>query len=367
MKKIIIIFLFTFNILCGQAYCDGVDDAFDENTRNNVENAFENADVKLEASELIDKLNKGNFNIEYENFIEYIKKGFDNEIEGNIGLVLHIFILVILSALIENLHTSFKNDSIVKLVVSSVVVLSLVNVIGDIAEYTILVIDRLILFINSLIPTLMTLLASSGKIGTSGILNPIMLGVSSVISVIIKSFAVPLCLISLVLKLSGTITEKAHLTNFGNQIQKLLKWMLGIVFSVYVGIISIIGVVAPKIDDVTLKTAKYAVSNFIPFVGGMAADSVELVLACSSIVKNSVGIAGLIGIFIIVTIPCIKVVIKVVLINILTALVSPISSKNITECLSNVSSGLSILFGMNIVVSIMYILSIAVIIFIGGA
>lgn len=367
MKKIVVLFLLFFNVLSGQIYAHGVDDAFDRQTRESVEDAFEKAEVDFDALEIIDKLNNGNFNIDYKNFSEYIKINVSKEFKGNFIFVLHIFVLITISALIENVQASFKNDGLVKLVVSCIVVLSLVNVTAEIAEYTIMIIDRLILFINSLIPTLMTLLATSGKIGTSGVLNPVMLGVSSVISVVIKSFAVPLCIISLVLKLTGNITEKSHLTNFGNQVQKFLKWMLGIVFTIYVGIISIAGVVAPKVDDVTLKTAKYAVSSFIPYVGSMAADSVDLILVCSSIVKNSVGLAGLIGIFVIVAIPCIKVAVKVIVINVLTVIVSPISNKTVTDSLNDVSSVLNILLGMNVVVSIMYILSLTVIIFIGGA
>lgn len=367
MKKTILIILIFLYALFGQVYADGVDDVLDEQMRENIDNSFENADVEFDASNIIDKLNDGNFNIDYKNFGEYIKVNFIKEFKESFGFIAHIFILVLLSALIENVHTTFKNDRLVKLVVSGIVVLNLVSVTDNIAQYTVQVIDRLILFINSLIPTLMTLLAASGKIGTSGVLNPIMLGVSSIISMIIKSLAVPLCLISLVLKLTGNITEKNHLVNFGNQIQKVLKWVLGIVFTVYVGIISIVGVTAPKIDDITLKTTKYAVSNFIPYVGGVAADSVDLILACSSVVKNSVGIAGLIGIFLIIAVPCIKIAVKVICVNILSMMMSPISNKAIIDSFNSVCSSLSLLLGMNIIISIMYIISITVIIFIGGA
>lgn len=367
MKKIILILFIFLNFIFIYVSADGVDDAFNNEVKSNVENAFDNANIEFDAIETIDKLNKGNFNFDYKNLGEFIKNSFLKELRENYGYFLRIFLLIILTALIDNIQISFKNDKTVNVIVSAVIVLSMITVTKDIADYTILIIDRLILFINSLIPTLMTLLATSGKAGTAGVLNPVMIGVSSVMSVIIKSFVIPLCLISLVLKLTGNITEKIHLKNFGNQIQKLIKWVLGIVFTVYVGIIGIIGVSAPKVDDIALKTAKYAVSNFIPVVGGVASDSVDLILTCSSIVKNSIGITGLIGIFIIVGVPCLKVAVKVIIVNVLTILSSTISSKNVSDSLNDVSSSLSLLLGMNVVVSIMYILSITVIIFIGGA
>lgn len=367
MRKIILMILLFLILISGQVCADGVDSVLDKETRNNIKNTFENAGVEFDALDIIDKLNSGDFKVEYKSIAEYVKINVANEFKENFAFISHIFILVMLSALIDNVQLTAKNDKVLNLVVTGVVVLSLITVTYDIAEYSIHMIDRLILFINSLIPTLMTLMATSGKIGTSGMLNPVMIGVSSVISLIIKSFVVPLSIIGLMLKLTGDITNKTYLVNFGNQLYKLLKWTLGLVFTIYVGIISIVGVAAPKVDEITLKTTKYAVGSFIPYVGGMLADSVDLILACSNVVKNSVGIAGLVGILSVVAIPCIKIAVKVISVNILSVAVSPVSGKAVVSSINNVSACLSILLGMTVVVSIMYILSITVIIFIGGA
>lgn len=367
MKKIILIILLFLSVLWGHVYADGVDSVLDNNTREDIRNSFENAGIEFDALNIIDKLNSGDFTLEHEGIVEYIKTNVYKELKENFSFISHIFVLVMLSALIDTVQLSVKKYRTINLVVTGIVVLSLITVTYDIAEYSIQIIDRLILFINSLIPTLMSLVATSGKISTSGILNPVMIGVSSLISLIIKSLVVPLSFIGLVLKLTGDITEKTYLINFGNQLYKLLKWILGLVFTIYVGIISIIGVVAPRVDEITLKTTKYAVGSFIPYVGGMLADSVDLILACSNVVKNSLGIAGLVGIFSVVTIPCIKIMVKVIVVNILAVVVSPVSGKAVVNSINNVSSCLSVLLGMTVAVSIMYILSITVIIFIGGA
>ncbi len=348
-----------------QAYSYSISDVLDDYARANIDNAFENTGI--DANELIDRLSNGNFNIDYNNVWDYIKTIFSDELKNNFGFISTVFILAMLSSLIENINNSFKNDRLIKFIVVGSVVSVLVGTTYETAQYSISITDRLILFINSFVPVITTFLATSGRVGTSGLLNPAMLGISSVISLVIKKFILPLSMISLVLRLTGGMTEKNHLVNFGNQIHKLLKWTLGLMFTVYVGIIGVIGVAAPKVDEITLKTTKYAVGNFIPYVGGMVADSVELILECSEIVKNSVGIAGLIGILSIVAVPCIIITAKVVAVNILGVAVSPVSNKQVVDSINSVSSTLSILLGMNVVVAIMYILSVTVIIFIGSA
>jgi len=367
-KRFFILCLFLiFTYTNTYVYADGIDDAFDAERKNQINESFENAEIDLNPIEIIEKLNSGDFNIEYENIFQYLKIKLTETFKDDFSFLINIFLLVIISSLVESLQSAFKNDKTVNLVVTGIVVLSTINLTYSVAEFCTQMIDRLIMFINSLIPTLMSFLASSGKIGTSGILNPIMLGVSSVISLVIKSFVIPLGIIGLCLRLTGDITDKKHLNNFGNQIYKLLKIFLGLIFSIYVSIISIVGVSAPKIDEITLKTTKYAVGNFIPYVGGMLADSVDLILNCSSVVKNSVGIAGLIGIVSIVAVPCIRMTVKLILINILSFTVSPVAGKSILNSINNISSYLGILLSMMVVVSVMYILSVTVIIFIGGA
>ncbi len=367
MKKILYLLLVFAIIFPSYTYAEGVDDIFDANVRQGVERAFEGIDTEYDAIDVIDKLNHGEFEIDVKGVWGKFKVIISKAFKENFLLLSQLFVLVMLSALLENLHIAIKDDKLTKMIVACIVVLGLVSVTYNVAEYSIEFLDSLILFINSLLPTLITLLATGGKISTSGILNPIMLGVSSVISLVIGSFVVPLSMMGLVLKLGGNITQKAYLSNFGQQIYNLLKWILGLVFTAYVGIISIVGVTAPKIDEITLKTTKYAVGSFIPYVGGMVADSVDLLLACSSVVKNSVGIAGLLGIFSIIALPCLKLTVNVLSVKMLEMVISPVAGKNIIGCVNNISSCLSLLLGMNVAVSIMYILSVTVIIFIGGA
>ncbi|MEE1043403.1 MAG: stage III sporulation protein AE, partial [Clostridia bacterium] len=324
-------------------------------------------EIDIDALDLIDKLNSGDFNLDTKNIFDYLIKILSKSFKDNIGFVTGIFVLVMLSSLVDNVHTSFKNEKSAHLVITGVVVLGLIKVVTDVTTFSVEMIDRLILFINSLLPTLMTLMATSGKIGTSGILNPLMIGVSSVISLVIKSYVIPVSIIGLALKLTGLVTEKNYLENFGIQLYKLLKWILGLVFTVYVGIISIIGVAAPKIDEITLKTTKYAVGSFIPYVGGMLADSVDLILVCSEVVKNSVGIAGLLGIISIAVIPCVEIAVKVILTNLMAVMVSPVAGKNVVNSVNCVSACFSVLLGMMVAVSVMYVLSVTVIIFVGGA
>lgn len=51
------------------------------------------------------------------------------------------------------------------------------------------------------------------------------------------------------------------------------------------GVLSIEGTLGSSVDGITAKTAKAAISSFIPVVGKVLGDAVDTVIGCSAILK----------------------------------------------------------------------------------
>ena len=60
------------------------------------------------------------------------------------------------------------------------------------------------------------------------------------------------------------------------------------------------------VDQLATKTTKTAVSTFVPVVGKILGDAVDTVIGCASILKNAVGIVGVIVIIGICVLPILK-------------------------------------------------------------
>ena len=75
----------------------------------------------------------------------------------------------------------------------------------------------------------------------------------------------------------------------------------------YLGLVSIQGLYVTSFDKFTVKTAKFAVGNFIPVVGGFVSDSVDILLSSSQLIKNVFGGVGLVILVGICLIPIIKI------------------------------------------------------------
>lgn len=85
-----------------------------------------------------------------------------------------------------------------------------------------------------------------------------------------------------------------------------VTWALGIVLTIFVAVMSLEGTLSSSVDGISAKTTKAVVSSAIPIVGKILGDAVDSVLGCGLILKNAVGIVGVLIILSICVMPLIK-------------------------------------------------------------
>ena len=166
-------------------------------------------------------------------------------------------------------------------------------------------IQNLVGFSQSLIPILITLMMTTGSIASASVVQPILLILIIFIGNIITTFLLPLILIGTALGIVSKVSDKVQINKLSKYFKSSTVWILGIVLTLFVGVLSLEGSLTSSVDGVTAKTAKAAVSNFIPVVGKILGDAVDTVIGCSNILKNAVGIVGVIVIIGICALPII--------------------------------------------------------------
>lgn len=137
---------------------------------------------------------------------------------------------------------------------------------------------------------------------------------------------------------------------------------MGIVLTILVGVLSLEGSLTSSVDGITAKTAKAAVSNFIPVVGKILGDAVDTVIGCSNILKNAVGIVGVIVVIGICLMPIIKLAILTITYYVTSAVIQPIADDKIVSLLSGMGDTFKVLLGMLIAVAVMLIIGITLVI-----
>ena len=139
-------------------------------------------------------------------------------------------------------------------------------------------------------------------------------------------------------------------------------WVLGVVLTLFVGIVSLEGTLSSSVDGITAKTTKAAVSSFIPVVGKILGDAVDTVIGCSLILKNALGVVGAIVIIAICVKPIIKLVILMTMYYLGAALCQPIADGKIIKLLDQMGDTFKLLLGILCSVSVMLIIGVTLVV-----
>jgi len=222
--------------------------------------------------------------------------------------------------------------------------------------------QNLVGFINILMPLLMTLMVYTGSIVTSNLIQPIILFLINFIGNMIESVLIPLVLVMAVLSIISKISDRVQLSKISSFFRTSILWFLGIVLTLFVGIVSLEGTLSSSIDGITTKTAKAAVSSLIPVVGKVLGDAVDTVLGCGVILKNAIGIVGVVVIIGICIVPIIKIGILSVIYSLANVAIEPIGDTKIVKLLEEMSGIFKILFGILCAISVMLIIGVALVI-----
>ncbi|MBR3255772.1 MAG: hypothetical protein IKF97_06165 [Clostridia bacterium] len=123
---------------------------------------------------------------------------------------------------------------------------------------------------------------------------------------LIQNILIPVVLAISSFTIISKISDKIQIDRLSKLMKSSVTWILGIVLTIFVAVISLEGTLSSSVDGISAKTTKAVVSSAIPIVGKILGDAVDSVLGCGLILKNAVGIVGVLIIISICILPLIK-------------------------------------------------------------
>jgi len=323
----------------------------------------------ISIKEYILSILRGEASLDIKSVTKEVLKTMLDEVIDNLSLISQILVVTIGCSILTNLQTSFEEDSIAKLghyacyiILSMMIINSFMMAIG-LARDTVI---RMVGFMEVLLPILLVLLTAVSGAGTRLLFHPVVIGTVNIIGNLIKSVVFPLILFTFIVGVISNISQKAQFSKLSELLRQVVAFILGGAFTIFVAIITIYGI-GSNVDGITIRTAKFAVDNFIPIIGKFLSDAVETVVGGSAILKNGIGMIGLIALFLIILFPAVKILVLIFVYKLISALVQPIVADNITDCFEEVSKDLIMILVGIITVATMFFITITVIVEAGNS
>ncbi len=331
-----------------------------ETPYNIIENMEETqvVDIRQYAKNIL----AGKIPLTFSEIIEQVLSLFLSGIKENIPYIIKITAVAILSGLIINLGSEASTGTFASVAMVSVLGIGTFSYCLDTITQTV---DSLFLFIQSLMPSVAAAVTATGA-ASGGAAATIFVAMQIFIH-ICKSVILPLVCIITAFSVCDKLGETAYLQGINNLLKQTLKWGTGLMLTIYTVIIALQTQSAAGFDSLAGKSLKYAVGSFVPVVGSTLADSLETVVVSAKTVSGALGIAGIIGVGYISIVPLMNICCIAVSYKIASAVGTVTAEKRVCVAINEIGDSIGRVAVILLCVTVMFIISLAMLINLGGA
>lgn len=226
-------------------------------------------------------------------------------------------------------------------------------------------VDGLFLFVQGMLPAVGMAAVTSGSVSGGGV--SVAFVAMQVFIQLLRHFMLPLISVIVILSVTDSLGERSYLAGILSFLKQTFKWSTGLLLVLYGGVIGIQTGATAIFDKMAGKTVKYAVSSFVPVVGRALADSLDTVTMSAKAIRASLGVSGIIGVGFVVMSPVLTLGALALCYKIAGALISVYGEKKTVDFISEIGNGITRLLGVLVAVGVMFIISLAMLCFMGGA
>lgn len=278
-----------------------------------------------------------------------------------------IVLLSILYNLSGQITSGFKKDS-TKQVIYFAIYASIIAIIAALLNSVILSALNLVGAVTTLVelffPVLLTVTVALGGVSGAAVIESATFILSGTVVKIISAVVMPLFYAAVVFTLIGNLTDNIKFTKLTKAVRSAANWILGLMFGLITTVMTFQGIVGAGVDNVAIKSAKFALSSYVPILGGYLSEGFDIVLAGAVLVKNSLGLAALAILLLIVIIPLVKIVLFSLALKLAAGIIEPMSDGKISSFLYDTASNLNIL--IEIVLGLFFLIFVMLLLFIAS-
>lgn len=330
----------------------------------NIEEYF--GETSFDFMSTLNSFIKGEFSFDYNSLGDYFKNLLLSNVKHYIPLLISILSISILYLIVKNIRKENTSDSVSN-VLSFIFLLSIFiliyNQLYSVWQVSSELINGISKISQAVTPIMLTLMVASNANASVSLYKPSTIFFCETIIQFFSSIILPLIGLMSLLSIISIIFKVVDLSKFSEFISGTIKWLIGIILTVYGIFMTVQGVVGATYDGITYKIAKYTVSNSIPLIGSLLKDGFDIVVAGSIIIKNSIGITTVFMVIGKILSPVINIAILSLVLKLTASFCTAIGDNETSKICINSSKGITYMSISILVVGLMFFITFLMMIF----
>ena len=251
----------------------GVVDAID---LSKLEEAAEGTDVDVR--EMVLSIASGEDIWDIDQLLEKAKDTLLSELANAAGMVMGLLAPALLSALARQLAGDGRGTAVVSqiayLVCAAKLTTWFVRLIADAQALT----QRIASLSDAVFPVMATLLSLSGATASAALVTPLSALAGNAFSALLAGVGLKLCAIASALAVAGNLSPKLKLDRLFELVKAVVNWTTGVLMTGFLGLSAVKALLGSGYDSAAVRTARYAVDNLLPIIGGVVISAVAAFL-----------------------------------------------------------------------------------------
>lgn len=302
-------------------------------------------DQNISFRESVVQLLKGEIPLKWENVRKTIRNAFWEEISRQKNLVAQILLLSVTAAVFTNFVKVFQKNQIAEITFYVLYLLLFTMLLNGFQSLLLTAqetIGQILQFMKMLLPIYLAVAVLAAGSTTAVVFYEATLFFITVVQMIMRYVVLPGIGCYVLLQLLNQLGKEDYLSKMAELLKNILSWTMKTLLALVIGVQTIQGLLLPAIDS--LKNSVWSkAAGAVPVIGNTFSSVTETVMGTAILLKNAVGVSGLLIILFICLTPMVRLLVCTVLYKLVGAIVQPVSDKRVAECVSCVGDGIALL------------------------
>lgn len=312
--------------------------------------------------EILNQILKGESLFQKETMSKWFKNIVKAQLQREQKAMFQVVLLVLLAAVFSNFTAVFGDGKIgeTSFYITYMLLLALlIKSFGSMGVELKELLENFILFLKALMPSYFLAVTASSGSATAMIFYEAVLFLIYVIQVVFLKGIVPAIYVLALVELVNYLHSEDFLSKMAELLQTLIEWSLKSCMAVVLGMQLIQNMIGPAMDslkrDIIGKTAAS-----IPGIGNAINGVTEVALGTAVIIRNGIGVVGIIILVCIGIRPVIRLALLAFLYKLLAAVVQPVSDKRMTGAISTIGNGYVLFLKVLLCMELLIFITIAI-------
>ncbi len=327
-----------------------------------TEDMLRKSDLDINLQEILGDIVDGNGEEIGGKLLNILRDGLVGELLLNKNLLIQIVSIVLLGSLFVNLASSFGTGFVSEngfyityLIITSIMLVSFFSTLSMATE----AIQRIITMIKIIIPLYALSMNFVGQtVASVGMYEVVMVGMW-IVQVVILNFIIPMIKFYVIISLVNNLNQEDSFSKMGILIMNIVNWVLKTMLFFILGLNIIKGLIEPQIDALG-RTTINRLATLMPG-GGIVTALTGTFFGAGVVVKNSIGVVGILILLLVVSIPIVKLVIIMFTVRVTAVMIQPIGEKRYVEGVEALARGNQMLLQALFSSVVLFMLTIAIV------